>query len=250
MLFWSFEVLTTKKQQKMEQKLQRNIVWFFSLLLLTSFLGFYPTYLVKAPTFEGFKTAHHFHGLMALLWILLLIVQPLLIRLKKNALHKQVGKLSYVIMPLLMVSLFFVAKASYEAALIAKGRETALAGMTNGIPDLIYLGFFFTMAMIYRKQVSIHMRFMACTGFMMLGPGLGRMMVVAFGMPVPVVIVTIVALTALLPLTWLIFDIKNKKPLFPLISYLVITVMVIITGSSGQDPWWQSIAGWISETLF
>ncbi len=90
----------------MEQKLQRNIVWFFSLLLLTSFLGFYPTYLVKAPTFEGFKTAHHFHGLMALLWILLLIVQPLLIRLKKNALHKQVGKLSYVIMPLLMRSCF------------------------------------------------------------------------------------------------------------------------------------------------
>ncbi|MBK8388976.1 MAG: hypothetical protein IPL23_06640 [Saprospiraceae bacterium] len=68
--------------------------------------------------------------------------------------------------------------------------------------------------MIYRKQVSIHMRFMACTGFMMLGPGLGRMMVVAFGMPVPVVIVTIVALTALLPLTWLIFDIKTKNHYF------------------------------------
>ena len=59
----------------MEKTLHNRIVYGFISLLIVSLLGFSQTYLIEFPNFKSFTTAHHFHGLMALLWILLLIVQ-------------------------------------------------------------------------------------------------------------------------------------------------------------------------------
>lgn len=234
----------------MEQNLQRNIVWFFLFIVMVTFVGFFPTYLITAPKFEGFKSAHHFHGLMALSWILLLVIQPYLIRSKKFALHKKVGKISYLLMPLLLLSLFLVAKAGYERGLVNLTQKETLAGLVSGLPDIIYLGFLYTMAMVYRKNAGIHMRFMACTGFMMLGPGLGRLLIIFFGLPVHGAIITIVLIISILPLIWLIFDIRNKKPIFPLVSYLIISIVTVFIIANSNSAWWQTFAGWFSNNFF
>lgn len=234
----------------MEKTLQNRIGYFFIGLLIITFLGFYPTYLVKFPRFEGFTSAHHFHGLMALLWILMLIVQPFLIRAKRYSLHRQVGKAAYVIMPLLMLSLFLVARAGYYRNIQVISEADTLAGLTNGIPDLVFLGILFSLGMIYRKNTAYHLRFLASTGLMMLGPGLGRLLIVATGLPVPFAIATLVLLTTGTGLVWLIVDIRQKRSPFPMGTFVGIGVIAFVLAANNHSAWWQGFAKWIATHLF
>jgi hypothetical protein len=44
----------------------------------------------------------HVHAIMLSLWILVLIIQPILIRKKKLAVHRLIGKFTYVLFPLMI----------------------------------------------------------------------------------------------------------------------------------------------------
>src|SRR6185436_18847354 len=82
-------------------------------LMLLTLVGFYPTYISKFPSFEHVTTVQHFHGAMMMLWFSLLVVQPLLISYKKYRIHRILGKISYVIAPLVMYSIFMASKYEY-----------------------------------------------------------------------------------------------------------------------------------------
>ena len=86
----------------------------FLALYVMIHLGFYKTYFIHFPSFKKFQLLHHVHGFLMSTWILMLITQPLLIGYGKVKLHHFVGGLSYVIAPLLVVSLFLITKMSYE----------------------------------------------------------------------------------------------------------------------------------------
>lgn len=234
----------------MKEKILQNRVGYGSIvLLIVSILGFSQTYLIKFPTFEGFSTAHHFHGLMALLWIVLLIVQPFLIRAKKYQLHKLIGKLGYVIMPLLVVSLFFVSKATYYKNIRIMPENEALAILPNGTLEIFAFTILFTLGMVYRKNTTYHLRFLASTGLMMLGPGLGRMMVGA-GLPFPVVILIIILSTTGIALVWMILDIRNKKSAFPMGVFVVLGLFTGFVNANSNATWWQSFGKWWVESFF
>ena len=233
----------------MEKSLQNRIGYAFIALLIISLLGFSQTYFIEFPSFKRFTTAHHFHGLMALLWILLLIVQPFLIRAKKYELHRQVGKLGYVIMPLLIISLFFVAKATYVKNLATKSEVEALSVLPNGTIEIFAFSILFFLAMKYKKNTPYHLRFMASTGLMMLGPGLGRLLVTN-GIPFSIVIVSIILGTTGVALVWMILDIRNKKSAFPMSVFVVIGLVAGFVNANSHAVWWQSFGKlWVS-TLY
>lgn len=233
----------------MEKTLQSRIGYAFIALLLICMLGFYPTYISKFPEMVGFTSAHHFHGLMALLWILLLIVQPFLIRAKKYELHRQVGKLGYIVMPLLVISLFFVAKATYLRNIKLMPEVEALAILPNGTIEIFDFSILFALAMIYRKNTEYHLRFMASTGLMMVGPGLGRMMV-STGLPFPIVLLIIILSTTGIALVWMIIDIRNKKSAFPMGMFVFLGLSAFFINANNHSTWWQSFAKWWVNTLF
>ena len=85
----------TKVNRAKKIRFEKSGYYFIGLVAIM-FLGFWPTYFSKY--FDGtanFNLYFHFHFMMASLWIGLLIVQPLLIKRKKLAVHKQIGKLSF-----------------------------------------------------------------------------------------------------------------------------------------------------------
>jgi hypothetical protein len=228
----------------MEKTLQNRIGYASIILLLISILGFSRTYLIKFPTFEGFTSAHHFHGLMALLWILLLIVQPFLIRAKKYQLHRQIGKLGYIVMPLLIISLFFVTKATYLHNTKIMSEADALATLPNGTVEIFDFAILFVLGMIYRKITPYHLRFLASTGLMMLGPGLGRFLIISFGLPFPVVLIFIILSTTGIGLLWMILDIRNKKSAFPMGVFILLGLSAGFINANSHSAWWQSFAKW------
>lgn len=235
----------------MEKTLQNRLLYFFVAIFIITNLGFYKTYLIHFPAFEGFAWVYHVHGMLAMAWILMLIGQAYLIRVQKYDLHRLVGKLSYVIMPLFLVSLFFTAKESYFRNIQTMSQADALAEMPKGgTIDIFFLGLIYVLAMVYKKNVGYHLRFMASTGLIILMPGLGRFIFVFLGIPFPFALIPMIFVGLGVGIIWLIIDIKNKKSAFPMGVYLVITLIMNAIGIGSHSAWWQGFAKWWVETLY
>lgn len=242
--------ITQDKSQK-NGRITNRLIYFFIFLLLISFAGFYKTYLVKFPNFDGFTWAHHFHGAVMLTWILMLIAQPVFIRTKKMKWHRIVGKASYFIFPLLVLSFFLVARAAYLRNIKTIGETEALAAMGfSGIPDIFYISILYGLGIYYKKKTSFHLRFFACIGLMILGPGLGRFLIATCDFPPMIAIPVMIASTAGITLVWMITDIVKKRSAFPLAVFLAIIAITFIVGPNSHSAWWQSFAKWIATHLF
>ena len=185
-----------------------------------------------------------------LTWILILIAQPVFIRIKNFRLHRIVGKASYFVFPLLILSLFLVARAGYLRNIRTVGETEALAGMTTGIPDMFYLTILYGLGIYYKKKTSFHIRFFASIGLMIMGPGLGRFLIVFCGLPPMIAIPSMVAVTALLTLVWMIADIIKKRSAFPMGVFLSIIAITFLIIPNSHSAWWQIFAKWIAAHLF
>ncbi len=235
----------------MENKLQNSVGFFFIAILIITLLGFYPSYFSHFPKFEGFSWAFHFHGVLALLWLCMLITQAFLIRAKKYEIHKVIGKLSYFVMPLLLFSFFLMAKATYTKNISVRqlSEIDALAGLSrSGLRDILYMGILYGLAIFYKSKTSWHLRFFTCTGLIVLGPGLGRFAFANFRPEVAGATMGIMML--LVPIIWLVIDIIKKKSPIPLLIFVIITISAIYLGGAGHSEWWQNFAKWIVINLF
>lgn len=149
------------------EKAYRNLGYFLLLLLPLTFFGFYKTYFVQFPNFEDNITLFiHLHALIASIWILLLIVQPLLIINRKNKLHRKIGKLSYIIFPMLILS--------FVPQMIRIVHSDTPQFLFFPLADSVLLVMFYALAMFHRRNAPKHMRFIIGTATVFLGPTLGR----------------------------------------------------------------------------
>ena len=137
------------------------------LLVPLTFLAFYKTYFVQFPNFKNNITTYtHLHAFISIIWILILIVQPILIVKGKNKIHRAIGKLSYILFPLLILSFIpLIINMFYSEHPKAVFLPTS---------DTIMLILFYSLAIYNRKNVSKHMRFMIGTTLIFLGPTIGR----------------------------------------------------------------------------
>jgi hypothetical protein len=71
---------------------------YFGMAFLVTIAGFWPSYFSRLGKTSVF---HHFHGISATLWMLLLVVQPLLYRMDKIEWHRMSGKVSFLLVPAL-----------------------------------------------------------------------------------------------------------------------------------------------------
>jgi hypothetical protein len=235
----------------MEKALQNRLLYFFVAIFIITNLGFYKTYLIHFPKFEGFHWVYHVHGMLAMAWILMLIAQAYLIRGKKYELHRLIGKLSYVIMPLFLLSLFYVAKESYLRNIKTQPQTDALANFANGgTIDIFFLGLIYALAIIYKKNVGYHLRFMASTGLIILSPGMGRFVFAFLEIPFPFALIPMLLSSTGVGIVWLIMDIKNKKSAFPMGVYVAIGLAMFAIGAGSHSAWWQGFTQWWVNTLY
>ena len=101
------------------EKRYRNIGFIFLLFIPLTFLGFYKSYFVLSPEFAGTVDRYtHIHVIIASMWIVLLIAQPLLIRYKNFALHRTFGRASWFIFFFLILSFIPQMIKEYEKGLL------------------------------------------------------------------------------------------------------------------------------------
>lgn len=231
---------------KRQLSFEKSGFYFIGLFVLV-ILGFWPSYFSKF--FDGtadFNFYFHFHVVIATLWLILLIVQPILIRKKKIRLHRTLGKFSYVLVPLIFISVMLLAHHRIT------GNEEDL-GLILWIPfkDLLILGVAYFIAIRYRKSLQIHARGMIAAGVVLIEPALVRFILYTFfpesGFAPEGYLATIIIIY-LLFIGLIIAESKQKSGrwVFPLIFGLYIFVHSVIIFQIQIAPW-QSFSRWFAS---
>lgn len=150
--------------------------YYFIGLFALALAGFWPSYFSKFFDGSGdFNFYFHFHAVFAILWICILIAQPILIRQKKYKLHRTIGKLSYFVVPFIFISVMLLAHNRIT------GEEENL-GLSLWIPfkDLLVFAFGYGVAIKYRHTMAIHARGMIVAGIVLIEPALVRLILYVF----------------------------------------------------------------------
>lgn len=177
-----------------------------------------------------------------MIWILMLIVQPLLIRAKNISLHRIVGKASYFIVPLLLLSIFIVSKISYYKVLPAAPQQ-AIAEIALNIPALFAFALLYGLAIREKKRPLIHMRYMLGTSLLLIGPGLGRALIIYFHVPFPDAVIYTYYLIMAIAFLLLTADLINKKSIVPYSITLLLMILVYLSWQLREGTVWQFIGG-------
>jgi hypothetical protein len=142
----------------------------FLILLLIAFgalfyLGFAKSFFV-GKTFGQLSLTPlvHIHAATMILWYLMLIVQAWLVRTDRISIHRMVGRSSYVVAPLVVVSTLVLAHAQL-------GRHAdGIAPFTIEVEvftwgQTIAFAITWALAIWHRKRTPLHMRYMISTAF-------------------------------------------------------------------------------------
>lgn len=167
------------KQGLIDKVLLPHTPWALLLLIPITFFGFYPSYYstFKAPLII------HIHGALMVLWLATVIIQPWLIKLHKIKWHKCMGRLSYTLVPTILLVGYFVLRYGYlrvlggdvvapteyypeGAGAITKAADFVVIGSVYFIWLLVY----YVLGIVFRKKTHAHATFMLAAALTILGP--------------------------------------------------------------------------------
>jgi hypothetical protein len=162
---------------RMEREPLRNSGYFFLALLAAATAAFWPRYLSRPPGEIDAYT--HVHAAAMATWCGLLVAQPFLIRAGRRPLHRLLGKLSYGLVPVLVVDSLLLAHSRFRAMDDATFRSEA-RNLYLPLSALLLFCLAYGCGIWYRRTPVLHARFMACTSLTMVDPVLGRVMAFYF----------------------------------------------------------------------
>ena len=193
------------------EKNYKNAPYLFLLLLPLIGAAFFKTYFIYVPDFpEQITVFSHLHFFIAALWIGLMLSQPLLARAGNLQWHRRLGRGSYLLFPLFILSFIpLIWKA-------AAGPEPV--NVFFPLADALLLILFYSLAVLNRKRMALHMRYMVALALVFLGPTIGRIGPIYFGLSGPQTQTILYAVISGLLIYLLVKDLKNNRKYQP---YLV-----------------------------
>jgi hypothetical protein len=159
------------------EKGYRNLGYFFLLFIVFVGLGFYFPYFSLFPGFASVTKTVHVHAIALLIWVGILITQPLLITYQKFRAHRLIGKLTYFLMPVIIISSIGVLRQQYEEGIADKlTPSNSLKSLYTSAAGLLCITIFYSLAVYHIKKgnLSSHMRYMISLALMFIPPSFGR----------------------------------------------------------------------------
>ncbi len=218
------------------------------LLIVLVHIGFSKTYIQFFPNFDGFKAAQHFHGMMMMGWLLMLLVQPILILKGKTKLHRRIGTLSYVLAPMVVLSMYLVIQSRYEVYL-EQGRQTkaVIGWLSINFRLMLFFAVLYFLAIYYRHRPALHMRYMCSTALLLIAPALVRVLISyqelsnadshSFDRNANILIAGVIT----------IVDSWRTKRLSPFMVVLGFMVLQKILWDMREAPLWQAVGNVIAK---
>jgi hypothetical protein len=210
-------------------------------------------------------TVQHVHTFFMCLWVIMSVVQPYLILKKKIQAHKTIGKMSYVLMVLIVISGYLLIQARYDRVLLrvqervatgelqlspeeVLGRVASLQSI--GILFLLLIIICYVFAIVNRKKILPHATYMIGAIFTSIDPALDRLIGFwsnAFELE-PNFFITygsqLFAMVLLIALA--IFQRSKQLSLKPVLVVIgLYSVVFLINNNASETAAWQ----WFAETL-
>ena len=163
------------------EKGYKNLGYFLLILFCFVFLGFFKTYFGLFPQFNTATTpVVHFHFFMLFLWICTLITQPLLIRFEKFKTHRLIGKFTYVLVPLIIVSIILMWQKGITDPETTNSPLNYLKYIFHdhfhSFCDMSLLIIFYSLAIFNKRRTELHMRYMIAAALIFIDPSLSRLL--------------------------------------------------------------------------
>jgi hypothetical protein len=144
--------------------LARSWPWFAGFFGL-ALLAFWPSYLSQVGAANGYV---HLHAATAAGWMLLLVGQAWAIGARRVALHRALGKASYALAPLLLLSVLLL--AHFRIRNPPEGYAVQTYVLYLQISLAVLFGLSYALAIWHRRSVARHARFMVCTALTLVDP--------------------------------------------------------------------------------
>lgn len=223
------------------------------LLIILIHIGFYHTYIKFFPKFEDtviegfpmhFGSVQHFHGMMMMGWVFMLLLQPTLILNGKMKLHRLVGKFSYVLAPLVILAMYLINQHNYNRVLAAVSEREAVAEIALVFPAVIFFTTLYLLAIRYKHNPALHMRFMISTAFLFVPPAMDRALIFFLNLPGydagSIIELSIIGGVVM-------FDSLKTKRLSPFALVFAFEVIHTTLWHSRETDWWQRVGSVIAK---
>ncbi|MCX6207407.1 MAG: hypothetical protein NTZ19_14285 [Bacteroidetes bacterium] len=217
-----------------------NATLYFFLALVVTWIGFSHSYFRNLAENDIF---HHLHGAIAGGWIIVLMIQPLLYKQGKLALHRKIGKLAvYILFPLLILGgLKMIHSMLNNPSAYPPGATIMLAFLD--FYSILMLLYFVYQAINKASQLQLHARYLSLTVLAMLPPAIGRMLfyipwINSFEKSLNVSYSIIIIITGVL-----LLDDKKRGAIYPpyKIAMVLFLIQLISLNFVGQWQWWASL---------
>jgi uncharacterized membrane protein len=150
----------------------QSTFWFAGLLGV-ALVAFWPSYLSPASATVSAYT--HVHAATATVWMVLLIVQPWLIRTRRLAIHRMIGRTSYAIAPAVIVSMLLLAHSRLQG-LTSEQYLIQEYVLYLQLSLAVVFALCYALAIHHRRRKELHARFMIGTALTLVDPVLIRLM--------------------------------------------------------------------------
>lgn len=157
------------------EKNYSTLVLIFISIALISLVGFYTSYLSTFPDYDKFSSIIHIHFVAFLFWLSLTIIQPILIKTRNASLHRKLGKVSYVIAPIMVITMCFLV-AGQTKHLLDKSIDDAKITSIVGLLDIVSFSIYYIVAMVNQKNIRWHVAFILSATLIVLNPGMSRLL--------------------------------------------------------------------------
>jgi len=217
----------------------RSSAPYFLALLALAVPAFWPTYL-HVEKVEADPHVH-VHGVSLFLWSAMLIVQPWLIQTGRWKLHRQLGKLSYALAPVIVASTLLLMR--YRLASNQDADQVYFAFVQVGLITVFSIAY--VQAIRWRRTPGVHARYMVCTALTMVDPILARLLFNLAEVPAvwSQVITYSVVDTIIVALWWRDRRLQNGIRVFP-VMLGVFLAMEIGTFVVPPLEAWRDLAAW------
>jgi len=227
---------------------------FFVVFLGLAVWAFWPSYFARL--FEQPTMWHHAHGIVLTLWLGMLVMQAQLVRTQRRSWHRQIGKLSYVVAPALVVitTVFIHQRVSAGFVGLPELPAIGLYFLALTLLSLVAFAIFYGLAIARRRDSQTHARWMLCTVFPLVTPVTDRL--IGAHLPLFVGMVPRIEGTPILPtigfaaadlllmaLAWWDWRRNRRLDVFP-VALGVLLVYHVGTLTLHRVPIWNAFCTW------
>lgn len=194
------------------EKSYKYLPYFLLLAVPLSIAAFYKTYIIQFPNFEKKNNGFiHIHAIISCMWIAMLITQAFLIKKNNIQLHRRLGKLSYCLFPLLILS--------FVPQIIRVINSEFAKFVFFPLADCTLLISYYVLAIINKRNTPGHMRYIIGTALVFFGPTFGRIGPIYFGLSEKLTQNSMYTLIYIILFSLILMDRKNNAGYRP---YLII----------------------------